>query len=175
MNIITKSPGCRLLMLLICCMSQTGVYAEEKPEYKNPIGCSNVGYQFDMHTLRLEPVAAGGNQSLYFLYNSTPTQLTLYQMRGMESSRSLYLNHRINPGQWAVLSTSEKQVKFICTVPDGKSAYGKIVNCADSMNVCEYVNVKYGLNNRGNYWLVNSNTRSGAVGDVVRYGIIPGA
>ena len=33
--------------------------------------------------------------------------------------------------------------------------------------------VKYGLNNKGNYWLVGSNTSGGAVNEVLHYGIIP--
>jgi hypothetical protein len=145
----------------------------EKDNGRNPIGCTSVGYQFDMHTLKLLPQDQGRTQSLYFLYNSTGQNITLYQMRDEDSSRSMYMNHRIIAGQWAVLSTTEKQVKFICTVPDN-SRYGKIIDCGEGLRVCEYTNVKYGLNNRGNYWLVNSNSRNGAVADVVRYGIIPG-
>lgn len=146
----------------------------EKEESRAPIGCKNVGYEFDMKTLRLLSQSVGAKQSLYFLYNKRGESVTLYQMLGDESSRSMYLNHKIDAKQWAVLSTSEKKMKYICAIPDGKTPYGKIIDCADSLNVCEYDNVRYGMNNQGNYWLVNSNTRNGAVNAVVHYGIIPG-
>ena len=99
--------------------------------------------------------------------------MNLYQMLKDDSSNSMYLNHVINARQWAVLSTSEKALKYICTVDDPKMTYGKIVDCAESLKVCEYARVKYGMNNTGNYWLVNSNTSGGAVNEVLHYGIIP--
>lgn len=147
----------------------------ERPDItKNPLGCRNVGYQYKLNTLSLLPEAEGDRQSLYFIFNRLGKTVTLYQMMQDESTRSVYLNHAIHGQQWAVLATSQKEMKYICTVEDPKSPrYGKIVSCEDSIKVCEYARVKFGLNNRGNYWLVSSNSRGGAVGDVIRYGIIP--
>lgn len=165
----------KMVWLSLVALGITSAYAAVKDESRNPIGCIDTGYEFDMETLHLLPHDAGANQSLYFLYNPLGKKVTLYQMRDDESSRTMYLNHAINAGQWAVLSTTEPKVKYICTVDDAKSPYGKIVDCEQSLRICEYTKVKYGMNNRGNYWLVNSNTRNGAVAEVVRYGIIPGA
>ncbi len=145
----------------------------EKDSDRYPLGCYNEGYKFDLKILNFYPGEVGKNQSMYFLYNKLTRPINLFQMRAEDSSRSLFLNHAINPRQWAVFSTNEKQVKFICTVPDGKSYYGQVVDCGDSVKVCEYTNVRYGLNNRGNYWIVSSNTRGGAIRDVIHYGIIP--
>ncbi|WED42205.1 endopeptidase IV [Legionella cardiaca] len=147
--------------------------SKEAEDTRNPLGCYDTGYQYDLKTLHLYPGKSGERQSMYFLFNTLNQKVNLYQMRDDESSRSMYLNHAINARQWAVLSTSEKKVKYICTVPDGKEEYGKIVDCADAVRVCEYTNVRYGLNNRGNYWIVNSNTRGGAINEVIHYGIIP--
>jgi hypothetical protein len=173
MKNIANSPVKKALLLSVLVAGSATLYAAEKEDNRNPLGCRDVGYEFVMDTLHLLPSKAGPSQSLYFLFNAQPVKVSLYQMRDEDSSRSMYLNHTINPGQWAVLSTTERKVKYICTVPEGKSQYGKIVDCATSIRVCEYTNVKYGMNNRGNYWLVNSNTRNGAIREVVRYGIIP--
>ncbi len=145
----------------------------ENKEEKNPLGCKNVGYRFKLKVLNLLPEEVGEKQSLYFIYNKTPNNVTLYQMRKHDSTRSLYLNHTIKAKQWAVLSTSESILKYICTIPDQKSTYGKVVDCAHVIHVCEYARVKYGLNNKGNFWVVDSNSRNGAVQDVLHYGIIP--
>ncbi len=145
----------------------------QKAAEKRPLGCRDVGYRFQLKILELQPEETGEKQSLYFIFNSLSEPVKLYQMLKDNSSRSLYLNHEIKPRQWAVLSTSENDLKYICSIADAKSNYGKIVDCEQSIKVCEYARVKYGLNNKGNYWLVKSNTSGGAVNEVLHYGIIP--
>lgn len=140
---------------------------------KPPIGCRDLGYQFELKTLHLLPDDAGTRNSMYFLYNKSNRAVNLYQMRQEESSRSAFLNHSVRSNEWAVFATSEKDIKFICATPDRNHRYGTVVDCSKYLQVCEYNNVKFGLNNRGNYWLVNSPSRNSAVRAVVRYGIIP--
>ncbi|WP_242602115.1 endopeptidase IV [Legionella nagasakiensis] len=161
------------IILLMAGVISANASSKEKDESKNPLGCRDVGYQFQLKILDIFPAEAGERNSLYFIFNKLDKPINLYQMRNLESSRSVYLNHVIRPKQWAVLSTCEKQLKYICTVDDSKSQYGKIVDCEQSVQVCEYARVRFGLNNRGNHWLVNSNTKGGAVREVVHYGIIP--
>lgn len=166
-----------LLIIMSIGLAYAGIAKEEKKEKDDnrpPIGCYNAGYQFELQALHLNPGGNGQNQSMYFLFNTLSQPVNLFQMRDEESSRSLYLNHVIGPHEWGILSTNEKKVKFICTVPNKKSQYGQVVDCGQTLRVCEYTKVKYGLNNRGNYWLMNSSTRNGAVSAVVHYGIIPG-
>lgn len=157
--------------------AQVKATAEERAareEARFPIGCKPVGYEYKLKTLSLFPGKEGALQSLYFFYNKLPQTISLYEMRDADSEYSTRVNHIINANQWAALATGEPTVKFICTLGDGKQAYGKIIDCADVVSVCEYVNVKFGLNNKGNFWVSDGNTRNGAVNDVVHYGIIPG-
>lgn len=152
--------------------------AEEKAkreETRFPIGCRPVGYKQHLKVLSLYPGQESALQSLYFVYNQSPQSISLYQMRDKDSELSTRYNHTIRANSWAALATGEPLVQFICSVGDGKNGYGKIVDCADTLKVCQYVNVKFGLNNKGNFWMVDSNTRNGAVSEVVRYGVIPGA
>lgn len=142
-------------------------------ELKSPLGCRDMGYKFELNTLKFLPEEVGERNSLYFVYNKNNQPLKLYQMRNDESARSTYLNHVISPHQWAVLSTSEKYLKYICTIDDVKSSFGRIVNCGENLKICEYINVKFGLNTRGDYWLVKSNSKGGAIQQVLWYGIIP--
>ena len=137
------------------------------------MGCRNQGYQFKLNVLNIKPEASGDRQSLYFIYNRLNRPVSLYQMLGDESVRSIPLNHVINGQQWSVLSTNEKQLNYLCAVDDTPMKHGKLVNCSDSIKVCEYARVKYGLNNRGNYWFSSSTNRNRAVADVLHYGIIP--
>jgi hypothetical protein len=161
------------LCFLLGSMVSVSVSATDKPDDKSPLGCKNVGYKYELKTLELHPAEAGDKQSLYFIFNALNQPINLYQMLKNDSTRSMYLNHTVRSREWAVLSTSETELKYICTIDDPKQSYGKIVDCSDSIKVCEYARVKYGLNNKGNYWLVNSNTSSGAVNEVLHYGIIP--
>lgn len=140
---------------------------------RSPLGCKNVGYEYQLNTLTFLPESVGARQSLYFVYNKLGKSINLYQMLKSSSTRNTFLNQTIRPNKWSVLATGEKQLKYICTVSDGKSKYGRVVDCSQSLKVCEYARVKFGLNNRGNYWLGSGTTRGSAVGSVVRYGIIP--
>jgi hypothetical protein len=149
-----------------------GFAAKRDPEIRSPLGCKDVGYGFDLNVLQILPASVGDSQSLYFIYNKHKKAINLYQMRQSESSQSVYLNHTIDPGRWAVLSSSEP-MKYICTIHNGKTTHGEIIDCQTGLKVCEYARVKYGMNNRGNYWLANGNTRGGAVRQVIYYGIIP--
>ena len=145
-----------------------------KEEARFPIGCTPVGFTQHLRVLSLFPGKEGARQSLYFFYNQLPQTVSLYQMRDEDSEYSTRMNHIIGPHQWAALATGEPLVKFICSLGDGKVSYGKIVDCAETIKVCEYVHVKFGLNNKGNFWIADGNTRNGAVNEVVHYGIIPG-
>ena len=152
----------------------TTAAVDSEKEMRNPIGCRPVGYADSLKVLSLFPGKEGALQSMYFFYNKLPQTVSLYQMRDKDSEYSTRYNHSIKGNSWAVLAVGEPHVKFICSLGDGKKEYGQILDCADTIKVCEYVNVKFGLNNKGNYWIVESNTRNGAVNEVVHYGIIPG-
>lgn len=186
MKTIIRKP-CRLLTVIGLCgllalplyaakqeVDELGQPINKKDDAKNPIGCRDVGYEKSLRVLSLFPGKEGALQTMYFFYNQMPQTVNLYHMRDKDSEFSMRYNHAIRPHSWAVLATGEPLVKFICTVGDGKQSYGSIVDCADAVKVCEYVHVKFGLNNKGNFWIVESNTRGGAVNEVVHYGIIPG-
>lgn len=146
---------------------------EKKDDFRNPSGCLNTGYVFDLKTLKLESEKKGKAHAMFLFLNKSNETINLFQMRSEESSRSMYLNHSIPAKQWGVYATSEQKIKYICTVPRAGSPYGEIVDCADHLKICEFTNVKFGLNNRGNYWLVNSSSKNSAVREIVHYGIIP--
>lgn len=172
-----------LILTLACCLpplstaavkSKTAAPKTVQDEGdKSPLGCKDLGYQFELKTLKLLPEIVGERQSLYFIFNKRTESVNLYQMLKNDSTQSMFLNNVITPRQWAVLSTSEKKLQYICTIADPKQSYGKIVDCAESLKVCEFARVKYGMNNGGNYWLVKSSSRGAAVDQVLHYGIIP--
>lgn len=146
---------------------------EKKDNDKSPIGCHSVGYEYYMKSLIVKPEDASGRQSMYFFYNQLAEPVRLYHMRYNDSPYSMRLNTRIKGQQWGVLATGEKEIHYVCAVDDKSSVYGRIVDCEKSIKVCEYPKVKFGMNNTGNYWIIDSTTKNGAVHAVVRYGIIP--
>ncbi|MBA2651021.1 MAG: endopeptidase IV, partial [Tatlockia sp.] len=107
---------------------------KEKEDNRPPIGCRETGYQFELQALHLLPDQSAEAQSMYLFHNQLGQPLNLFQMRTDEdSSRSLFFNHTIGGHEWGILSTSEKQVKFICTLSDKKSPYGRVVDCGPSL------------------------------------------
>ena len=94
-------------------------------------------------------------------------------MVGDNTAHSTFLNHTMRPKQWAVLATGEPIVKYMCAIKAEGSNLGTMVSCKNTVKVCEFARTRFGLNNRGNFWIVQGNTRAGAVSEVVHYGIIP--
>ena len=170
---LVKISKSALVFLMVAALFPIIGLAAQKDKERNPLGCKDVGYKFDLRALDLYPESVGDRHSLYFVHNITKKPLKLYQMRSEDSAHSVHLNHEIYPNRWAVLATSAKHLKYACAIDDGKSEYGNLVDCAKSVTVCEFAKVRYGMNNRGNYWMVKGNTRNGAVREVVWYGVIP--
>lgn len=165
-----------LVFIFCCCLvGWSGLsFAEgdRDNDNRNPKGCLDTGYRFELHTLHLLPAESGPQQSMYFMFNQSSQAVNVYQMRESDG-RTLYMNHSIASQKWAVFSTGEKDLKFICSVDSPKMPFGRVVDCGESLRICEYVNVKYGMNNRGNFWLANSYSRNAAIMAVIHYGIIP--
>src|SRR3990167_3422669 len=145
------------MLIMLCWTAEANAkHVNLNDNKQNPPGCRDVGYSFALKTLFIIPGQAGARQSLYFIFNKLNEPVTLYQMRDDGGTRSLYLNHAIAAQKWSVLSTSEKELRFTCTINISGFNYKTIVDCGDSIRVCEYNHVIFGLNNRGNYWLNNS-------------------
>ena len=175
MKKLTKWLQIDVLFLALALCSITAVVAKEikEKEDKSPLGCRDVGYRFTLKTLDILPQEVGEQLSLYFMFNETSSPIHLYQMRNKDDTDAMSLNHVIPPHTWAALSVDAKLVKYACVTDDKKTSFGKIVDCAESLKVCEFAHVKYGMNNRGNFWMVNGNTKGGAVREVLNYGVIP--
>lgn len=151
--------------------SSAGFSAMER-EDKNPLGCRDLGYKFTLKTLDLVPPQPEGTPSLYFMFNLTSKPILLSQMRAKDNTDAMSINHVIPAQRWAVLAMDRQHVKYACSVMDGKSTYGQIVDCAQAIKVCDFARVKYGMNNRGNFWMVSGDSKNGALRNVTYYGVI---
>jgi hypothetical protein len=163
-----------LAILLIINLTSYALGQSERDDDNHfPDGCNKIGYKFELKTLYVIPEHTGARQSLYMIFNSSHDPITLYQLKKDNNTRNMYMNHKIAPQRWGVLATSELDLKFTCTKPSRDSRYGEIVDCAEVLQLCEFDKVRFGLNNRGNYWLTDSFTRNAGVRAIVHYGIIP--
>ena len=143
----------------------------KKVDNSFPAGCRQVAHDFKLNVLTLYPPAAGQRHSMYFLHNTNSKTIKLHQQLP-DDENNVPMNESINANKWAVLSSDVKELKFICTEKVWRKPHGKIINCGDTLRVCEYTNVKYGLNNQGNYWAVSNISKRGAMRAVNRQGIL---
>lgn len=171
MNQLAKSYSFKWLVMLLV-LSASPVFSAMEAEDKNPLGCRELGYEYHLKTLNLVPPEPEGVPSLYFMFNRTSKPILLSQMRTKEDTDEMSINHIIPPRQWAVLAMDHQFVKYACSAIDGKTPYGQVVDCAEVVKVCDFARVKYGLNNRGNFWMVSGNSKNGALRDVTYYGVI---
>jgi hypothetical protein len=137
-----------------------------------PKGCMNEGFEFKYNMTYLHPSQAGNYDSVYFFFNDSNQAINLLQAKKVGEYHVTELNNRIHARQWGVYSTDEDNVKFICTTSSSKFRHGDIVDCEKHLKICEFSDVLYGLNNRGNFWMVNSTSRNSAVRGAIRYGVL---
>ncbi len=158
--------------LLTVGLSSLMVNVCASPLDKLPRGCMNEGYEFKFKMLNLYPPKAGNSDSIYVIYNNYSRPVYLFQARGKDTYQGNELNGRILPKKYALYAGNEDEVKFICTIPNKKYLYGEIVDCQDKLKVCEYSGVLFGMNNRGNYWMVDSAGKGRAIKQSIRHGVI---
>ena len=128
-----------------------------------PVRCEQSGYQFRYYTLMLIPTTQQRTRAVYFIYNKSNRPVTLLQSRSGDDVYVMHINNTIKPKQWGTFATSEKEIKFICTKDNKRGLHNKVIDCSKVLKACEYPSVKFGDNNRGNYWVVESNSRRGAL------------
>ncbi len=168
MKIITLNKVCLVILSIVI---SANVYARLKP-LQLPRGCHDEGYDFYHKTLTLLPSKAGNNDSVYFVYNKTGTTVNLYQLKTASEHMGLNINNKIRPYSWGVYSSDESLVRFACSKPSATYNHGQLVDCQSALKVCEYTHVKYGLNNRGNYWMSRSSSKNSALRRVNRIGVL---
>lgn len=158
-------------LALLCLSGLNKTYAKQDP-LKLPRGCHNEGYTYHHKALTLLPAQKGNNDSVYFIYNTSNSTINLYQLKNADEHMGLNINNKIKAHQWGVYSSDEAQVRFACTKPNSRYPHGKLVDCQRNLKVCEYTHVKYGLNNRGNYWMARSTTKNSAIRRAIRIGVL---
>ena len=153
-----------------CCLYSATTFAKRTVEM--PRGCLQEGFTFHHRALTLLPAKAGSQDSVYFMYNKSNRPINLYQLKGANEHMGLNINNQIKPHQWGVYSSDEDQVRFACSVPSTKYKKGELVDCQERISLCEFTKVKYGLNNRGNYWMASSTSKSGAIRRSIIIGVL---
>lgn len=164
-----------IFVIAILLMSFNAIAAQndDKDDNSFPGGCYPKGYSFKYMMLHLHPAQAGGRQSVYFIHNKNiNNSVKLYNMVNGNKPFITQLNNRIGPNRWGVIAANEKDLQFSCTIASRNYEYGKITSCKDVLEVCEYTNAKFAVNNHGNYWAVPSNTKYGARRQVIYQGVL---
>lgn len=159
------------ILTILGILTPTLAEAKLKP-LELPRGCHKEGFTYHHNVLTLLPAKAGNHDSVYFIYNKSPNTISLYQLKSVDEHKGLNINNKIRAKQWGVYSSDEDQVRFACSIPSAKYDHGKLIDCGKVLDVCEYTHVKYGLNNRGNYWMARSSSKNGAVRRAMHIGIL---
>ena len=170
-NLNSKNIIIKIFFITLITIICGNAFARLKP-LELPRGCHNEGYTYHHKALTLLPAKAGNSDSVYFIYNKSPSTVNLYQLKTADEHMGININNKIRPYSWGVYSSNESMVKFACSTPSDKYDHGKLVGCQQTLKVCEYTNVKYGLNNRGNYWMSRSDTKSNSLRRVNKIGVL---
>lgn len=138
-----------------------------------PTGCKLVGYGFSNGVLVLTPYHKNIEQKqvVYFIQNTSKQEILFSDLRDPSAPYIMHHNNTLKPDQWAVFA-ADKITKFICSNNNKTPNLQSIVDCENTVKVCEYANVKFALNNRGNYWATTNLSMSGAVTEIIQQGVL---
>lgn len=145
----------------------------KEPVQAYPTGCSPIGFKFSNGVLVLAPVhkAEAQQQVIYFIQNKSKQDILFTDQRDSNLPYIMHNNNSLKSNLWAVFAADSK-TKFICSKTDKAQTVQSILDCEDLVKVCEYANVKFALNNRGNYWATSNMSMSEAIREIVHQGIL---
>jgi len=138
-----------------------------------PTGCKQVGFGFSNGVLVLEPYHKNIEQKqvVYFIQNTSKQEILFSDQQDPDAPYIMHHNNTLKPDQWAVFA-ADKITRFICSNNNKIQTLQSIVDCENTIKVCEYANVKFALNNRGNYWAATNLSMSGAVTEIIHQGVL---
>lgn len=146
-------------------------YAKKGPPRKFPHGCRELGYEFKGPLLVLKPVSEETSQTLYLLHNSSHNKLVLELVHLPEQPFIPNFANEVHGDQWAALAMDRQIMQFRCQKMLG-GGRTQSVSCENTVEACQYTRAKFASNNRGNYWVENSNSKIGVVRTAITKGIL---
>lgn len=147
--------------------------AKTTPQKPYPTGCKQVGYGFANGVLVLTPYHKNIDQKqvIYFIQNISKQEIVFSDQRDGNTPYIMHNDNTLKPDQWGVYA-ADVTTKFMCSNKDKTQTLQSIVDCENTVKVCEYANVKFAPNNRGNYWATTDMSMSGAVTEIIHQGVL---
>ena len=156
------------VFLLGLTVSHDALAAKRKPR-RFPNGCRQLGFQFEGRLLTLVPAREElpNPQTLYFLHNTSGRSIHIKAEKSTDQPFTPSYENYIGVNRWAAFAMDLKTVAFTCN-----TGRGEVINCGDTLELCQYNNVKFSDSNGGNYWVVKSLPRYGAIHKAINIGIL---
>ncbi len=169
-----KKLACSLLVFTFA----ANMHAQSAP-LQFPRGCKPVGFQFKNGFLVLTPVSPQEGQSsetapqtelesspkipqgLYFLHNISQQRI---QLKGYKLPDQIFSADHFNviePMQWGTFAVDDSMAVLRCDI--GSTHESTRINCAETIEICQYPRAKFADHNKGTYWVSQSTTLHDAV------------
>lgn len=167
---ITRFISLMFLMALIA--TSTHAIAARRNKRQFPHGCRKIGYSFRDQLLVLQPDETNTKpQTLYFIKNTSHRDIFLTIEKLPEQIFLPSFRNEIRANQWGAFATDERVMHFRCTTAP-RHGEEETIDCADTLALCQYNNVKFADHNHGNYWVVNSDSLRNTIRTSIRKGIL---
>lgn len=167
---------CALTLLLFASVSNVQIQAAP---LQFPRGCKPVGFQFKNGFLVLTPVSPQEGQSpdtvaqtelepsskkpqsLYFLHNISQQRIQIKGYKLPDQTFSADHFNVIEPMQWGTFAVDDSMAVLRCDI--GSTHESTRINCAETIEVCQYPRAKFAEHNKGTYWVSQSTTLQDAI------------
>lgn len=133
-----------------------------------PRGCEVTGYGFSQPFLVLNEK---GQQAFYLLQNRTSYTIELeHYETHKEVFMSPSLATQVAANHWAAFASDVDNFYFKCYRKINNETR-TLIDCRDTLEVCQYPRAKFALSNMGNYWVSTDKPLSQVITDASRKGI----
>ena len=152
---------------LFLVLGPTAIFASPTPANNAfPRGCEVVGFGYQQNHLILNDT---GHQTLYLIQNRSDVPIALENVETADVFMAPKLEAQILPHFWAAFSSNEANQHFKCMqVSDDQL---QDIDCATTLDVCQYPRVKFALSNQGNYWISTNKPQQQVIHEAASKGI----
>lgn len=135
-----------------------------------PHGCRQKGFEFQDGLLLLNSEQADNTQTFFLIHNKTEYKVELKVDKSPNDKFTPSHQNTIRPYQWGAFAMSDPSVNFACYLSSSYHGHYRI-DCANSVELCQYNNVKFASHNGGTFWVVSSKSLQSTIRHAIKIGI----
>jgi len=132
-----------------------------------PRGCESSGFGFDDPYVIFNDT---DQQTFFLIKNHSDLPIQIERVETEDTFMSPKLQSKLNPSRWSAFAADISNVHFQCFIRT--SGTPTLINCRETLTICQYPRAKFALSNKGSYWVSTNKQRKTVIHDASKKGIL---